>query len=75
VMPTLVNKTYPPPPTDHSQRYLQARAGVVHPIDDDLEGPILGAPDDLPCYVADRTGHTDYVSAHEVGYRLHERKF
>ncbi len=40
----------------------------------DLEGPVFGEPNDPPCYVADRTGHTEYVSAHKVDYTFHERR-
>ena len=39
----------------------------------DLEGPVFGNIRDPPCYVSDRTGHTDYVSAHKVDYTFHER--
>lgn len=42
--------------------------------DDDIEGPVFGQPDDPPCYVTDRTGHKEYVSAYKVDYTFHERK-
>jgi len=34
----------------------------------DLEGPPYTGPAEGPCYVADRTGHNDYVSAIESDY-------
>jgi len=40
----------------------------------DIEGPVFGASDDPPCYVADRTGHTEYISAFNSDYTFHDRR-
>lgn len=42
--------------------------------DGDIEGPVFGRPDAPPCYVTDRTGHTEYPSAYDVDYTFHERR-
>jgi len=43
-----------------------------HPFDHDLEGPVFGPYDDPPCYVSDRTGHTEYVRGYESEYDFGE---
>ena len=40
----------------------------------DIEGPVFGAPNDPPCYVADRTGHSEYMSACNSDYTFHDRR-
>ena len=38
------------------------------PFEHDLEGPVFNNADGPPCYVSDRTGHTEYVSAYDCEY-------
>jgi len=45
-----------------------------HRIDIDIEGPVFGRFDAPPCYVADRTGHEEYVRSHNLDYTFHEQK-
>jgi hypothetical protein len=39
----------------------------------DIEGPVFGHPNAPPCYVPDRTGHDEYVSAYESDYEFHDK--
>jgi hypothetical protein len=38
----------------------------------DIEGPVFGHPNAPPCYVPDRTGHDEYVSAYDSDYEFHD---
>lgn len=80
-LPPLTNYRPPSGTNPHRQRHrasdfrssLPAVLWGCRRPDADLEGPVFENPNDPPCYVSDRTGHTEYVSAHEVDYTFHER--
>ena len=41
---------------------------AASPFDHDLEEPVFGPNDNLPSYLSDRTGHTEYVTGYDREY-------
>ncbi len=72
------------PPTGtkpHRREQLASEYRSVLPVvlrynrrsDADIEAPVFRDPNAPPCYVTDRTGHKEYVSAYKVDYTFHDR--
>ena len=79
-LPPLTHRRPPAGTTPHRQGALPRDVRSRLPLllcrtpacEYDIEGPVFGHPNAPPCYVPDRTGHDEYVSAYESDYEFHD---
>jgi hypothetical protein len=80
-LPPLTTRRPPAGTTPHRQgelpRDLRSRLPLLlcrtPACEYDIEGPVFGHPNAPPCYVPDRTGHDEYVSAYDSDYEFHDK--